>query len=190
MIEWAAAGAALHMNEPSGDLACVHPFEDGVLIAVIDGLGHGPEAAAAARAADVVLRQNPSAEPTRLFERCHEALRPTRGAAMTIASLRRPAEMTWIAVGNVEGILVGATREAVIARGGIVGHRLPPLKPRSITLSPGDTLVFATDGIAAAFADRLDVDGTPTALADAILARHRKGTDDALVVVARWRGDP
>ena len=54
--------------------------------------------------------------------------------------------------------------------------------------SPRGTLIFATDGIRGGFAEGLPTDATPQELADHILARHGKGTDDALVLVARYAG--
>jgi len=57
-----------------------------------------------------------------------------------------------------------------------------------VPVAPGDLLIFATDGIREGFAEGLPTDATPQQLADQILARSGKGTDDALVVVARYAG--
>ena len=46
LIEWASAGMPLSGNHnESGDLHLIARFPDGALAAVMDGLGHGPEAA-------------------------------------------------------------------------------------------------------------------------------------------------
>jgi hypothetical protein len=52
----------------------------------------------------------------------------------------------------------------------------------------GDTLIFATDGIREGFTEGLALSDPPQQLADRILARYTKGTDDALVLVARHAG--
>jgi hypothetical protein len=52
----------------------------------------------------------------------------------------------------------------------------------------GDTLVLATDGIRASFAEELSLRDPPQQIADHILARFGKDTDDALVLVARFVG--
>jgi hypothetical protein len=62
------------------------------------------------------------------------------------------------------------------------------LQAAVLPVSPGDTLVFATDGVALPTALEVVADERPQALADRILAKQRKGTDDALVLVARWVG--
>ena len=195
LLEWGWAGAAL--AGASGDLHVVAPFEGGVLAGVIDGLGHGPEAAEAARAAGRVLAAFAGEPLPALVERCHEALRRTRGAVLSVASFAaRPSRMTWGGVGNVEGVLLRApaagerAREAIPTRGGIVGYHLPAVPEATLALRPGDTVILATDGIRAGFWERLPPAASPQALADAVLARDARGSDDALVLVARWRGAP
>ena len=102
--------------------------------------------------------------------------------------------MTWLGVGNVEGVLLhpdAAGRPArtnLVTRGGIVGSELPRLRAQVCTVAPGDTVILATDGIKEHFAEGLPRDASPQQLADHILARYGKGTDDALVLVARYVG--
>ena len=50
----------------------------------------------------------------------------------------------------------------------------------------GDTLIFVTDGIRSGFAKGLSTSDPPQLMADRILAEHSKGSDDALVLVARY----
>jgi phosphoserine phosphatase RsbX len=191
-FEWAFASCALAAGE-SGDAFAVLPFVGGVLIAVIDGLGHGPEAARAAAVALEVLGAHPDESVVTLIERCHTGLRATRGAVMSLVSLRTlNAALTWIGVGNVECVLLRASgqpraRTYLSPGGGIVGYKLPVLKADHLWLLPGDTLVLATDGISAGFVDRVPLAMPPQALANAILAKCARGDDDALVLVARYK---
>ncbi len=63
LIEWGVAAQPLEGEAESGDLHVVQRFPKGVLVAAVDGLGHGPEAAAAARSAVAtlkIMRTNPS----------------------------------------------------------------------------------------------------------------------------------
>jgi negative regulator of sigma-B (phosphoserine phosphatase) len=196
ILEWGAAGVALSEQgaaPESGDVDVVAHFPDGALVALIDGLGHGAEAAFAARTAAQLLRQHASEPVLDLVQRCHNALRTTRGVVMTLASFdTRKSSMTWIGVGNVEGVLLRASsgkdrpREAVVSRGGIVGYQLPPLRAAVLPISPGDTLIMATDGVRDGFMHGVIREHTPQAIADSSLARYRKESDDALVVVARY----
>lgn len=177
----------------SGDL---HVAVSGaqLVVAVIDGLGHGPEAAHAAGRAAEVVETHPDDRPDALLRRCHEALRSTRGAAITIASIDAAAgELTWLGVGNVQAAVLqsrppDAGREWVPLRGGVVGYLLPSLRPRTVRLERDDVLVLATDGVRPVFGSWPGPAEPPQEVADRILAEQSRGTDDALVLVARYRG--
>lgn len=195
MIDWAVASRALAGEPASGDCHLIAPFPGGVLVAALDGLGHGLDAAEAAMKAVAVLADRPSASVISLLHACHQALVETRGVVLSLASFNvHDATMTWTGVGNVEGILLRAdpsanpARESILLRGGVVGYQLPQLGALLLTVAPGDTLVFATDGISPDFAERLLPGPPPQSLADRILAQYAKETDDALVLVVEYRG--
>jgi len=194
IVEWGHAGAGLD-GGPSGDLHVVVELPHGVLLAVTDGLGHGPEAAAASERAAVVLREQAERPLRDLVESCHEELRRTRGAVMSLVYVDgRSRSLEWCGIGNVEGVLLRAkataerASEAISNRGGVVGYRLPSIKIATVPVFPGDIMILATDGIRAGFTSDVDVEAAPQAIADAVFARHARGTDDALVLVARYLG--
>jgi negative regulator of sigma-B (phosphoserine phosphatase) len=196
-VEWAVATRCRRGEATSGDLAVRSMLPEGALVAAIDGVGHGMEAARAALRAGEVVRNRPTHDLVLLAERCHYALRDTRGAAISLAfiSLRRGA-MSWLGVGNVEGrVLSGdpSTRrpKGSLALGsGVAGHELPSVKTTTLDLRTGDVVVLATDGVDVAFGESLDVSGSTQAIAERILATHWKPADDALVVAVRYLGAP
>jgi serine/threonine protein phosphatase PrpC len=191
-VVWAAAGNPCPGETSSGDghLVARRPLR--TLIAVMDGLGHGPEAHRAAAAATAAITEIPDASLPSLFEHCHEALRRTRGVVMTIASIAADGQVEWMGVGNVGGMVVRSAppypHESVVARAGIVGYRLPYLYRGSARLDAGDLLVMATDGIRNDFVSSLDPALPPHIIASQILEGHSRDYDDALVVVARYDG--
>jgi negative regulator of sigma-B (phosphoserine phosphatase) len=185
------AGAALEGEDRSGDLAVFAPTSRGGLACLIDGLGHGDPAADAAVAASEVIRDHAEAPPQELLDRCHEALKSTRGVVMTLAwfDVER-AEMLWTGVGNVDARLwhpVGGRHDVALVFGGVVGYQVPRVRPTTQPLAPGDLLVMVTDGIDPAFSAALEGGGGAQTIAERIFAAHGKGTDDALVVVVRFR---
>jgi phosphoserine phosphatase RsbX len=194
LIDAAVAEAALPGEAESGDLHLIAPHEGGVLVAAIDGLGHGREAAEAARTARSTLERDPAADLPDLFVSAHSALARSRGVVMSLASFARSGRLTWLGVGNVEGTLVrGDVRpvrraDSILLLGGVVGFQLPPLRPSTTLVEPGDLLILATDGIAGGYLPGLDPTARPKMLADRILAEHGRGADDALVLVARYLG--
>jgi serine/threonine protein phosphatase PrpC len=196
LIRWGVATLALAGEAESGDLHLVRSVDQGMLVAVVDGLGHGAEAALAARKAVAALDRHAGESLTPLLRRCHDALHATRGVVMSLAvfSSGVAPSLTWLGVGNVEGVLLStdgggrSTRDSLITRGGIVGSELPELRPQVVPVSPGDIMILATDGVRGGFADGVPADASPQQLADDILARYGRGTDDALVLVARYLG--
>jgi phosphoserine phosphatase RsbX len=193
VIEWGWAGRAL--EEPSGDMHAVVERDDGALVALLDGLGHGYEAAVAARAALPVIEARAGESVVSLVQACHEAMRRTRGAVMSVAWFdARDASVTWTGVGNVDSVLIRAPgqtpaqNEAIATRGGVVGYRLPTLRADRHPVSRGDVLVMASDGIRSNFTAGIVTQFSAQEIAESILVRYAKGTDDAHVVVARYLG--
>jgi negative regulator of sigma-B (phosphoserine phosphatase) len=196
--EWPAslvrgiAGAAHEGETRSGDVAVFAPTARGGLVCVIDGLGHGPEAADAAELCASVVRANAEAEATDLLEACHQALLETRGAVMTAAWFDLEAgRLSWAGVGNVDARLVRSgpelREEVALVFGGVLGYRMPRVRPATMPLERGDLLVMITDGIDGAISPALTGGGTAQARANRIPERHGTGTDDSLAVVLRYR---
>jgi negative regulator of sigma-B (phosphoserine phosphatase) len=192
-LEWGTAGRPISGETESGDQYVVHSWPGGALLAVIDGLGHGPAAALAANEAVAILQAHAQEPLVPLVGRCHEALRRTNGAVMTLAAFRASDNsLTWLGVGNVEGLLLRADvlarrpRDDVLQRGGVVGYQLPRLQTSALVVGEGDILIFASDGVRGRFADRLDLDRSPREVALDILDSHARPNDDALVLVARF----
>jgi len=195
-IELGVAAIALPGQTRSGDLHLAKPFPNGILVAALDGIGHGEEAARAATMACGILEGHAEEPVISLVRQCHEGLRATRGVAMSIASFNLVHElMTWVGVGNVQGILLRpsltstAQEESLLLRAGVVGVQLPALQAAVLPLSAGDRLIFATDGIREDFPRALARNQVPQKAAEMILAQHGKATDDALVLVARYLGN-
>jgi len=195
LLEWATATRVRPGERVAGDRAIVAQASVGAIIVVVDGVGHGPAAARAARVAVRAAHLTAGADIAALTRRCHRALRSTRGAAVSLGLVARARRsLTWLGVGNVEGRLLRPTpggrssQESLALTPGLPGRDLPDLSPRTIALDRGDLLIFATDGVAQCFADDLDVSGSTAAIAKRTMARHWKADDDALLVVARYLG--
>jgi negative regulator of sigma-B (phosphoserine phosphatase) len=194
-VDWAVASRPMRGEDVCGDVATVHLSESRCVLAVIDGIGHGPEAARAASLAAEVIERHQTEPPGALLSLSHRSLTSSRGAAATVAVIERDSgTLDWLGVGNVDGVVVRADEDArprthgVFLRGGVLGDRMPRLhRPEPMQLEAGDRIVIATDGVrgdlAAAARSDLDVD----VLAERILDAYAIPDDDALVFVARYR---
>jgi phosphoserine phosphatase RsbX len=192
-LEWSIAAATMPGETESGDRYWAAAVSNGMVFAVIDGLGHGPAAAAASDIAIATLEQHIGDPVTELLHHCHDALRGSRGVTMSLAAFNtEDARLTWIGVGNVECALLhrdaGLPCDKLLLRNGVVGVHTPTLRAGELPVRPGDILTMATDGVAAEHALCVSMRGRLEAMADGILANGGKGTDDALVLVARYRG--
>jgi phosphoserine phosphatase RsbX len=194
-LECGVAGRALPGFSESGDRHVFQPTREGALVAVVDGLGHGAEAAAAALEACAVLESNAGENVISLIKRCHVELEGTRGVVVSLASFNfRDALMTWIGVGNVQGILLrldtamSGGDESLLLRPGVAGSHLPPLHASVLPVFAGDSLILATDGVQVDFNRSYVRSQPPRKAAENVLARYAKGSDDALILIARYSG--
>ena len=194
MVEYGVAKYVLPGHGESGDHHLVCCNRNGILVAAIDGLGHGEEAANASKSAAALLRSSADEPIISLVERCHEKLRATRGVVLSLACIDEHGMMTWLGVGNVQGVLMraeakqGNVQESLLLRAGVVGSQLPALQAAVLPIARGDTLFFATDGVRADFSLTLSARENPQRAADRILNQYRSGNDDALVLVSRLMG--
>jgi phosphoserine phosphatase RsbX len=195
MVQYGVAKLVLPGQGESGDHHLVCYGRNGILIAAIDGIGHGEDASNASRAAAAVLKSSINEPIISLLERCHEKLRATRGVVLSLAFIEpEHGMMTWLGVGNVQGALMrsdtkkGNVQETLLLRAGVVGSQLPPLQAAVLPIGQGDTLFFATDGIRNDFAESLSARENPQRAADRILKEYCSGNDDALVLVSRLTG--
>ena len=193
-FEIGLAARALSGDGESGDRPVVLAFSGGFLLGVVDGVGHGRQAADAAEVVVATLADVPHLPVRTLLASCHGKLRQTRGATLTVASFDLAAEqLIWAGVGDVDALLVranGARGPQVwspVLCGGILGIHLPRVIECQTHVEPEDTLVFVTDGIDKPFERILDPRRPPQAIADRILKECATEFDDALVLVARYR---
>lgn len=194
-VDSASAVFTLPGQSESGDRCLVVPIPSGNLVAVVDGLGHGSEAATAAETAVDCIREHAAAPLPEIAQHCNTALNRTRGAVLSLASFdTKRGTMTWLGIGNVEGRLLLRVNESaygqqhLLLRPGVAGQKLPKMQSSVSRVNHGDMLIFVTDGISPDFADHISIDAPIGKIADGIVARYCKQRDDALALVVRYLG--
>ncbi|MFJ8031426.1 SpoIIE family protein phosphatase [Streptomyces sp. NPDC096032] len=121
-----------------------------VTLLLADGLGHGPKAAHAAGVAVAELRALAPLPPEDILRRLNAALRPTRGAAVSVAQLdTERRELAFAGVGNVGARLrTEDSWTSLVTRPGIVGAYFPAHLPvRRLPWRPDSLLVLHSDGL-------------------------------------------
>ncbi|WP_030409937.1 SpoIIE family protein phosphatase [Streptomyces sp. NRRL S-1448] len=172
----------------SGDACAVADGPETRTALVVDGLGHGPQAAEAAQLAVRTFRREPHGPLPDILHAVHRALRHTRGAAVALLRLH-PDRAEYCGVGNVRALVVTPDRvhHQLTGQPGVAGLNLPRAHPRELPMEDGATAVLHTDGLdhrwtrtPPPFLLRLP----PPLLVTALAHGHRRTRDDATVLAA------
>ncbi len=176
-----------------GEVACGDAWSltrDGTdcSLLVVDGLGHGTEAARAARVAMEVLAKHPEAPPSELLQLAHLALASTRGAAAAIARFGQ-ARGGFAGVGNITARVESLTsRRQLVSHNGTLGHVVRKVQEFSFDFPADAALIVHSDGLAGhwTLADYPGLMAKHSGLIAGVLYRdHDRGRDDVTVVVIK-----
>jgi anti-sigma regulatory factor (Ser/Thr protein kinase) len=185
---WAGLIRPLGDEAECGDNYIAHRTGPVITAMLCDGLGHGPLAATASRAAIAVLREAPDDEPTSLLRRVHARLGRTRGGAVAIARIEQQS-VSFAGLGNVAGwILSGSERQGMISVPGIAGHQARTFRQYSYPLPPGAAVILHSDGLSSRWSapDLPGLSGQdPLVIAATLLREAGVHRDDAGVLVLR-----
>lgn len=167
----------------NGDRAVTRREADVALFAVIDGLGHGPEAAGVASTAASYLESVSLDTPLLdIMEHIHADLSGTRGAAATVCLVRNGV-IEACAVGNVE-LRSADIRLPLVFSAGVLGAKVRRFHVCQAPLRGRGRLVLFSDGISS----RTPLEDfrrlAPSAACNAIMQKHRRVEDDSTVLVA------
>jgi anti-sigma regulatory factor (Ser/Thr protein kinase) len=186
------AGLAVPMagEESCGDAFSTYRDARGRTLMLVDGLGHGPQAASAAHAAVVEFQRRRTEPAAALVEALHHALRPTRGGAVAVARVAWEEGMvSYAGVGNIAAVLRapdGAVRR-LVSHNGTAGHNARRIQAFDYPGARG-LLVMHTDGIGSHWSlDRYPglTQAHPLLVCGVLLHHHARGRDDCGLLVAR-----
>lgn len=175
----------------AGDAVVVTEHECKLLAAIVDVLGHGPEAHDVATKAKRFLENGlRSGDALELLKGLHETLKGTRGAAAALGVLDLTTGlMRYVGVGNTVIRRFGSGTERLVATDGIVGGNMRTPREQRMTLSPRDTVLMYTDGVQ----DRFELRDRPQLLlqdaetiARTVVRLFSKDYDDAACIVLRY----
>lgn len=172
----------------NGDAVLVRrdPTLGRTLLAVIDGLGHGPGAAEASERAVKELESGTlNVSALELMTSVHQALRGTRGAVGTICVIERD-RLEACAVGNVT-LMSSNCYVPLVLSPGILGQSVSKFRIATAQLAAGARLALLSDGLSLRF--KLDElrELAPREACKSIVDRFRRYDDDATVLVAELK---
>jgi anti-sigma regulatory factor (Ser/Thr protein kinase) len=177
-------------EEVPGDSWLLERSGDYRTMLVMDGLGHGPNAARAARAATEAFALHPSATPGALMQICHGALAATRGAAGAAARVE-PAKKhgSFAGVGNIAcRVETTGARRQLVSHSGTLGHVMRRVQEFEFDFPAGALLILHSDGLATRWSSQ-DYPGLLAKhaglIAGVLYRDHNRGTDDVTVVALK-----
>jgi anti-sigma regulatory factor (Ser/Thr protein kinase) len=200
---WPKSGAAVRERylcgaislPKSGEQACgdgwaLIPQANRLLVFVVDGLGHGPSAADAARTAIGAVHKHAALKPAEIMAAVHDGLRHTRGAAGAVSILQPDRELcVFCGVGNISAsVHVHGKARSMVSHNGILGHRVVKMQEYQYP--------FPREGLFIAHSDGVDTHWDlgaypgleqrhPALITAALFRDHNRGGDDATVVAVR-----
>lgn len=174
-----------------GDGWAIVSERERTMVIVVDGLGHGPVAADAAREAERVFHENVKLSPEQILPVMHDALRKTRGAAVTVAELDHARRsIRYAGVGNISGVVVGPDggQKSMVSHNGTVGFEMRRVQSFEYPWPLNSNVIIYSDGLTSQL--RLDqynglLNRHPTLVAGVIYRDCSRQRDDATVVVLR-----
>lgn len=190
-VEFSAVCIPIPSEEECGDGWAVSLSANSARLLVVDGLGHGPDAAVAARYAIESFGQLPNAGMRVLIDASHMALRPTRGAAIAVAEINYQTETyAFAGIGNISACVIdGTSRKQLVSHNGIVGHNVRKIQEFTVPCPTYSLIIMASDGINTQW-DLTAYPGlssrAPGLIAAILLRDFSRGRDDATVLVARF----
>jgi anti-sigma regulatory factor (Ser/Thr protein kinase) len=186
------AGLSIPMSgeECCGDAWDQEAHAGVVTVLVVDGLGHGADAAIAAQEGVRAFRRHPRTAPGARVEALHAALRATRGAAVAVAAID-PGRRTvrFAGLGNISAAVHGdGPVRHLVSNHGTAGHVARKIDEYTYPWPAHGVLVMHSDGVAS-LRDLGPYPGLfardPGLVAGVLYRDFSRHRDDATCVVAR-----
>ena len=199
-IEFGAIHLPLQGETLCGD-AWSCGYAQGEFTAIVaDGLGHGPLAHQAARAAVDTFAQLGPSSLEQIVLASHDALRPTRGAALGVARIpaaeiggqiddQPAASARFCGIGNIAASVWSPHgHRHLVSHAGIAGHQMHKAQVFQVDWPRDALLILHSDGLATRW-DLSRYPGLtlrhPALIAAALYRDFARGRDDLTVFVAR-----
>jgi anti-sigma regulatory factor (Ser/Thr protein kinase) len=158
------------------------------LILLVDGLGHGNDAADAAAHAVSAFHQNADRHPVEILSYIHDNLKATRGGVAAIAEILADEKvLNYAGVGNISGVVFsGESSKNLVSYNGTLGSVLPKVKTFQSEWHADSCLIMHSDGIKSrwdlsAYSGLLNKH--PATIAGVLIRDFRRQRDDCSVVV-------
>lgn len=147
-IRFGVSQHALAGESACGDTWRLAIEDQRVSVLIIDGLGHGEQAAQAALAGAGAFEQDPFGSPSTVLERMHQRMNGTRGGAVALAQCDAAGTVHYVGIGNIAGSLVTPqSSRGLASHPGIVGGQFRKGRVFDYPDATGQLLIMHSDGL-------------------------------------------
>jgi anti-sigma regulatory factor (Ser/Thr protein kinase) len=177
-------------NSTSGDMWWSREDADTIMLAVLDGLGSGPQAEEASATIVAVFEESaPAAALDKLVHTAHEAARPTRGAVGVVARID-DSSIEYCGVGDANA-RIEPGGDTILLGPGIMGVDIGEPQVRRHTWTADSRLAVWTDGLDLPSGAVASIGVGEPAAQSLVALSHEHGTerDDGLLLFARRGGE-
>lgn len=191
LVDYGFHGKPHFSERLSGDSAIVGISGDVIFAAIIDGLGHGPEAHDVALKAEEFLRVAWSVDLRETMSGLHNALKGTRGAAAGLMVLNATSGLVqYLGVGNTVFRKFGSHPCRLLSTPGIVGYQYAGALIQNSLLEASGVILLYTDGVSDHFEQtdyaQLTYE-TAQVVSRKVVRRFGKDYDDATCITLRYK---
>jgi hypothetical protein len=189
--EWGSWGRPCGGELVSGDIAVVVQLGSEVACAVVDVLGHGPDAHELAMHIESFLKEKLSTDPIATLYLLHSELRGTRGAVAGVAVFDPvTGKVRFGGCGNVVARRMGSQEVRLNSAEGTLGQSIRTPSEQTVILQKRDVFLMYTDGIKS----RFEINDYPnihyehaSTIAKTIVDKFSRSYDDATCLALRYK---
>jgi serine phosphatase RsbU (regulator of sigma subunit) len=174
----------------SGDAVMIQPLKQELFVALVDVLGHGPEAHKLTLLISEYFSRYASSDLIAVMSGLHQYLRGSRGAAVGLCTLNSETGcITYVGIGNTVFRRFGSTDSRLVSQDGVLGQNMRTPRPQTLKLETDDMVLLYTDGVSDRFTQS-DYPSllihSPSLVSSNIISRYGKGYDDAACIAIRY----
>jgi len=189
--EWGTWGRPCGGELVSGDTAVVVQLGSEVACAVVDVLGHGPDAHELAKHIEGFLEKKISTDPIATLYLLHSELRGTRGAVAGVAVFDPvTGKVRFGGCGNVVARRMGSQEVRLNSAEGTLGQSIRTPSEQTVILQKRDVLLMHTDGVKS----RFGINDYPniyyehaSIIAKTVVDKFSRSYDDATCLALRYK---
>jgi anti-sigma regulatory factor (Ser/Thr protein kinase) len=167
---------------------------EGARVLIVDGVGHGFDAAEAAAESVRAFQASRGLGPVEVLEQLNSLLRHTRGAVAAMAVIDVPrGRVRFAGIGNISAAVLTPDRTYnMVSLNGTLGHQVRKIHEFTYPWPAGALMVLHSDGLSEKW--RLEdyprlVSRHPTLIAGILFRDHRRERDDATIIAVKPKAE-